>query len=62
MPWSREDEAKEAAADGRDARRSGRPIEANPHIRGTRPWSAWNEGWDGMDAFVIRLLGKKEAA
>jgi hypothetical protein len=61
MPWSREDEAKEAAADGRDARRSGLADTANPHRPGTLGYNAWNEGWEGMDAYVIRLE-KGEAA
>jgi hypothetical protein len=61
MPWAREDEAKEAAADGRDARRSGLAIDANPHTPGTRAFGAWDEAWNGMDAYVIRL-SKGEAA
>ncbi len=49
--WAREDEAKEARADGRDARRAGRPITANPHRPGTRGWSAFEEGWRFEAAF-----------
>jgi hypothetical protein len=47
----REAEAKEAMYDGKDARREGRPITANDRIRGTREWSAWNEGWEFERAF-----------
>lgn len=49
--WARSDEAKEARADGRDARRAGLPIAANPHRPGTRGWSAYEEGWRFEDAF-----------
>jgi hypothetical protein len=41
----REDEAKAAMFDGRDARREGRPHSANPHPEGTSEHSAWFMGW-----------------
>jgi hypothetical protein len=47
----REAEAKEAMYDGKDARRSGQPIAANPFRPGTRQYSAWNEGWEFERAF-----------
>lgn len=49
--WARLDEAKEARADGRDARRNGLPMAANPHRPGSRGWSAFEEGWRFEDAF-----------
>lgn len=50
----REAEAKEAMYDGKDARRAGLSIQANPHIPGTRQFSAWDEGWNFEDRFILR--------
>jgi hypothetical protein len=49
--WARFDEAKEARGDGRDARRANLPLSANPFPPGSRPWSAFNEGWRFEDTF-----------
>lgn len=57
----REAEAKEAMYDGKDARRAGLKIQANPFRPGTRQFSAWDEGWNDMDTYTIRLA-KREAA
>lgn len=46
--------AKEALYDGKDARRAGQPIDANPHRPGTREFSAWDEGWNFEDRFILR--------
>jgi len=56
----REAEAKEAMYDGKDARRAGRSIQANPHIPGTREYSAWDEGWSLEDSFIRKA--QREAA
>ena len=45
MTW-REDYAKEAAQDGRHAARSGEGN--NPHTPGSMEYSAWEQGWEGV--------------
>lgn len=55
----RENYAKEAAQDGRYAARSGN--EENPHIPGSLEYSAWNQGWEGvqgLEEFVRELRAK----
>ncbi len=63
--WAREDEAKEARGDGKDARRRGLAAATNPHRPGSRGWSAFDEGWRFEDAFpriATPLAAAKEAA
>ena len=50
----REALAKEALYDGKDARREGKPIQANPFRPGTRQFSAWDEGWNFEDRVIQR--------
>lgn len=47
---TREDIAKEAAAEGAQARRDGR--NDNPHPPGTLDWWAWEQGWAAEDRFI----------
>ncbi len=53
----REDYAKEAAQDGRAARKAGKVI--NPHPMGTLEYGAWYDAWWGSceddDKFIKRL-------
>lgn len=51
MPWHREAQAKDAMADGKEAHRQGKPVTANPHVPGSRPWNFWNAGWRFDEAF-----------